>query len=183
MRLLPLLLLATLAGCAAQSEELLPIPASVRGASRVDAVEVKIRATAAAAVAALDQKAATSGASTDAPAAGQPFRQLLADSVDKAARDRGLRSGRALKLIVEVDEIEVAETAAALFGRSDRLAGSVFVADAATGEPLGQLYVDVVNTNAGLSGLALRGGGVREALAREFAAHVARALGGRRRKP
>ena len=62
--------------------------------------------------------------------------------------------------------------------QEDRLAGTVFVRDAATDEPLGQLYVDVNARNSGLIGLATRGG-VRERVAAAFANRVAKALAGR----
>ena len=63
-----------------------------------------------------------------------------------------------------------------LAGSNDQLAGSVELSDAATGEKLGQFYVDVINSHSGLLGMALRGGGVREKLAQEFANHIARQL-------
>ena len=164
-----------LGACATGAEELLPIPASIRGASRVDAVEVTVRGAAVAAVAATDERT-----KPDAPSV-TPFRQMLARTVETAAHDAGLTAGRPLKLLVEIDELAIPGAGGALLGRRDRLAGSVFVTDAASGEPLGHLYVDVVNANGGLVRLALRGGNVREALAEEFARRVADALGGRKR--
>jgi hypothetical protein len=82
--------------------------------------------------------------------------------------------------VLDIDRIDVQGTGAALFGREDRLAGTVFIRDAATGEPLGQLYVDTVGTNGGLLALALRGGGVRERLVGAFSERVAGALSGRK---
>ena len=172
MRLFPLpaLLLFLASGCARQAEELLPIPASVKGASRVAEVEVRIGRSAAAAVAASDQK--VSGVV-------ETFAQLLERSVREAAAQAGLSSGRALKLILEVDRLQVANPGSALIGRDDRLEGSVFVRDAATGESLGQLYIDIDRNNGGLISALSRIGNVRESLARQFAAETAAALSGK----
>lgn len=173
MRILPLaVLLLFLAGaCTGKAEELLPIPASVKGASRVSEVEVTIGRRAAASVAAMDAKQGPGNLT---------FAQLLERSLREAAEAAGLRSGRALKLVVEVDTIQTADAASAFLGRDDRLEGSVFVRDAATGESLGQLYVDIDRTNGGLMKALSRIGSVRESLARQFGAEVAAALGGKK---
>ncbi len=67
-----------------------------------------------------------------------------------------------------------------MFGREDRLSGTAFIYDIATDELLGQLYVDVRRGNGGLIATVIRGGGVRERMAAEFADRIARALSGRR---
>lgn len=158
---------------------MLPIPASVRGASRVAATEIVISGPAGGAVAALDERASGRGSGD----AALPFRQLMAATLERVTREWGLTSGRPLKLLVEIDDLGLASTGGALLGQEDRLAGSVFIRDAATGAPLGQLYIDIDQTSAGLVGLAIRGGGVREKLAEEFATRVARQLSGRSSKP
>lgn len=173
-------LLLALAGCTRSAEELLPIPAAVRGASHVSTVELIVRPSAGAAVAALDERAAARGG---AGLAALPFEVMMDRMMREVAAEWRLVSGRAVKLVVEVDELAVAGTAGAFVGQRDRLAGSVFVRDAENGAALGQLYVDVDNANAGLIGVAARGGGVREKLAEEFATRVARQLSGRTAKP
>jgi len=101
---------------------------------------------------------------------------MLTRAIENVARRRGLVSGRPLKLLVEIDEVQTADAASAMFGRDDRLAGSVFVRDAATGQALGQLYIDIVNANGGLMSVITRAGGVREKLAEAFAEDIAEAL-------
>ena len=174
MRISPIVIVLLLlaSGCVRPAEELLPIPASIKGASRVAEVEVKVGRGAAAAVAAIDAK----NSPTDAT-----FAQLLERNVREATEAAGLTSGRALKLVVEVDRVQTANAAAAFLGRDDRLEGSVFVRDAATGESLGQLYVDIDRTNGGLMKALARIGSVRESLAKQFGAEVAAALSAKKR--
>jgi hypothetical protein len=167
-----LLLLLLASGCARQAEELLPIPASIKGASRIADVEVTIGRGAAAAVAAMDAKQGANGVS---------FAKLLDQSVREAAEAAGLTSGRALKLVLEVDRVQTASAAGALVGRDDRLEGSAYVRDAATGDSLGQLYVSIDRNNGGFISALSRIGSVRESLARQFGAEVAAALSARKR--
>ena len=179
--LLPALLLLFLAsGCAGQSEELLPIPASIKGASKVSDVDVIFRQQAAPAVAAMDARLRQRPANA-AGTAPLPFSELLERSIRQAAGEAGLTSGRALKLVVEVDAIQTADAASALIGRDDRLAGSVLVRDAATGEELGQLYIEIDRHNGGLISALSRIGNVRESLARQFGAEVAAGLSAKKR--
>lgn len=173
--LLILVILLLPAACVNPVERVLPIPASVRGASMVSEVELVVRPTARDALAKLDARAA-GRAGPQAGYAALPFEVMLANTVRDVTREWGLTSGRPLKLVIELDRIAVVDTGRAIVGGRDRLAGTVFLRDAATGEPLGQLYVDVGHSNAGLLAAALRGGGVRERLAREFALHIAREM-------
>ena len=53
---------------------------------------------------------------------------------------------------------------------------------AATQQQLGNFYVQVVNSHSGLGGLAMRGAGVREKLAEEFALESSRILTGSTKK-
>ena len=171
---LPALLLLLLTGaCTATSQELLPIPASIKGASMIASVEVVIQPAARRSVAAID-------GTTAAPAAPPqvPFTKLLERSILDAAREAGLGSGRALALRIEVDAVQTAAAAQALLGRNDRLQGLVFVRDAQNGEELGQLYIDIDRSNGGLMSAVTRLGSVRESLARQFGREVAKALGG-----
>ncbi|HEX8443371.1 MAG TPA: hypothetical protein VF631_06970 [Allosphingosinicella sp.] len=178
MRLLfaPALLLL-LPACASQTQEVLPLSRAIVGASQIARIEIILQPTAQPAVAALDGRAETSGA--QGPAA-QSFKPMLEAAVREAALRSGLNSGRTLRLVLDIDAIEVQGTGAALFGRADRLAGTVYVRDAQNGAALGQLYVDVGGGSAGPIALAIRGGGVRERLARAFADRVAGALSGRK---
>lgn len=174
-RLSALLLVLCAAACQSATDVVLPLSRSIVGASRIEAVEIQVRPTAAPAVGALDERARTGGGEG---AAALPFAQMLDAAVRDAATRAGLSGARPLKLLLEIDEVAVPGTGAALFGAQDRLAGTVFVRDAVSGAALGQLYVDVRASNAGLLGLALRGGGVRERLAAAFADRIAGALSG-----
>ncbi len=173
--LVPLLLL--LSACGGQTQEVLPLSRAIVGASQLAAVEIILQPTARPSVAALDERAGSSGAQG---AASQPFNAMLEAAVREAALRSGLTSGRQLRLVLDIDVLEVQGTGAALFGKADRLAGTVYVRDAQSGAALGQLYVDVGGGGAGPVALAVRGGGVRERLARTFAERVAGALSGRK---
>jgi hypothetical protein len=110
-----------------------------------------------------------------------PFAQMFERVVRDVTRERGLTSGRPLRLAVEIDTLKTANAGMTLLaGSSDQLAGTVKIHDAASGEALGQFYVDVINSHSGLLGLAMRGGGIREELAEEFALHISRQLNGKK---
>lgn len=112
-----------------------------------------------------------------------PFNHMMALVIQDVTRDWGLASGRPVRLAVEIDTLKTANAGmAVLAGSSDQLSGSVKVLDFASGEKLGEFYVDVINAHSGLLGLAMRGGGIREKLAEEFALHVSQQLTGRKSK-
>ncbi len=170
-----LLLVACLTACGSATQEVLPLSRTIIGASRIEAVELVVQPSARLAVLALDERAKESSG-----AAALALTGLMQTAITDAAREAGLSGARPLKLMLEIDQLTVPGSGAALLGAQDRLAGTVFVRHAASGEALGQLYVDVRASNAGLLGLALRGGGVREKLAAAFAERVVEALSGRR---
>ena len=177
--LLPALLAIALAGCAPTTDELLPIPASIKGASTVADIEIVVMKPAEAAVARLNGTAPPEpGRPAPARAAPPPvpFEQMLSAAIRDATRQRGLTSGRPLKLRVEIERLQTANAASAVIGRDDRLEGSVFVRDATTAEDLGQLYITIVNTNGGWTSLLRRIGGIREQLTAAFAKDIADAL-------
>ena len=172
-------LLALVAGCAPTTDELLPIPASIKGASTVAEVDVVVMKPAQAAVAKLNGTAPPepgqpAPARSATPAV--PFEQMLADAIKLTTRSRGLTSGRPLKLRVEIERLQTANAASAMIGRDDRLEGSVFIRDAATAEDLGQLYITIVNVNGGWMSVLKRLGGIREQLTGAFASDIAEAL-------
>lgn len=86
--------------------------------------------------------------------------------VTEGTRTWGMTGGRAVKLTISIDTLKTADAGMVmLLGSTDQLAGVVAVTDAASGEHLGEFYVDVLNARAGLLGLAMRRSGVREKLA------------------
>ena len=172
------LLALPLAACAPTTDELLPIPASIKGASTVADIEIVVMAPAQEGVAKLN------GTAPPKPGEAAPvprpvsFEAMLADAIRETTRSRGLTAGRPLKLRIEIERLQTANAASAVIGRDDRLEGSVYIRDAATGEDLGQLYITIVNINGGLMSVLMRLGGIREQLAGAFAEDVADALGG-----
>lgn len=161
--------------CTSRTDEVLPLSRWIVGASQVKRIEIVVQPQARASVAALDERA---GQKAEGGVAAMPLAELLPHMITEATRKLGLTSGRELKLLLEIDELATASAGAAMFGVEDRLAGTVFVSDARTGEALGQLYVDVNARASGLMGLATRGG-VRERIAEAFATRVVNALSGR----
>lgn len=188
--------LAALAACAPNPVRVVtPLADPVVGANHVAQVEVTIGDTAREAMVAFDEKAADKRADQGLPAiegselaerpardeyATLPFELMLPLMIEDYTREWGLTSGRALNLDVTIDTLQTANAAMAwLVSSSDQLAGTVEVSDATTGEPLGEFYVDVINSHGGLLAMAIRGSGIREELAEEFGIHVARQLSGR----
>ena len=172
-----LVLAAPLAACAvAPVETVQAAPDALRGAAYVDSVQLSLAAAARAAVAESDARRRGEGD------VGLPFARLFDKAVKEATRARGLETGRPLLVTIEMDVLRIPDVAMAVLGRSDRLAGQVRVEDARSGERLALFYVTVDKPHSGLIGLAMRGGGVREKLVREFAAHIAEQLAARRRR-
>jgi hypothetical protein len=165
-----------LAACGPQPVEMMqPAPDALRGAAYVDTVALSLGGESRIAVAESDRKLHGEGD------AALPFAKLFDQAVKEATRARGLQTGRALIVTIEMDVLRIPDAAMAVLGRSDRLAGQVRVEDARTGERLALFYVTIDKPHSGLIGLAVRGGGVREKLVREFAARIAEQLAARRR--
>lgn len=194
--MLPLAIAATPVSAKKSGKVIEPLPAALVGHVTVAATTVTIGDTAKASVDKLDAKAAQKGAAAtpasgtkpDASDAGRyatlPLTAMLPLEVADVTRDWGLTTGRAVRLVVTIDAAKTANAGMAmLLASSDELAGSVVVQDAVTGERLGEIYVDVLNTSAGMLGLAVRGSGVREKLAAAFAGQIAVQLNGSKHKP
>ncbi|HEX5183972.1 MAG TPA: hypothetical protein VFW19_12590 [Allosphingosinicella sp.] len=164
-----------LAACGPKPVEIFqPAPDALRGAAYVYRVDLSLGGESRTGVAETDGKLHEDGD------AALPFAKLLDKAVKEATRARGLRAGRPLILTVEMDVLRIPGVAMAALGTSDRLAGQVRVEDARTGERLALFYVTVDHPHSGLIGLAIRGGGVREKLVREFADRIAGQLAARR---
>lgn len=193
---LSLVLIATPALAAKKTKVVEPLPAELIGHATIISTSVVIGDTARKNFEKLEAKAAGKGGT--APAAGTatdarpatdryatlPFAEMFPLVVEDVTHEWGLTSGRQVKLVVTIDSIKTANAGMAmLLGSNDELAGGVVVADATTGEKLGEFYVDVLNTSAGWLGLAIRGSGVREKLAITFAGQIAVQLSGNKHKP
>ena len=188
-----------LAACGPKPVDVIqPVSASIRNAAMVGEVDVKLSSLAATRMEKFEENArekrvAAGLAPVDPavePADGiprdewstLPFAQMMELMVKDVTRDRGLTSGRPLRISVEIDTLKTANAGMVMLaGSSDQLAGTVQVLDAASGEKLGEYYIDVINSHSGLLGLAMRGGGVREKLASEFAGHIAKQLASKKK--
>ncbi len=174
-----------------------PVAESIRNASMISDVEVTLSPLAQELMDKFEAKAAEKRAEAGLPAADPsaelssaphdqydtlPFAQMFELVVKDVARERGLTTGRPLRVNVEIDTLKTANAGMAILaGSSDQLAGQVTILDAQSGDRLGEFYVDVINSHSGLLGLAMRGGGIREQLANEFAGHIAKQLTGKRK--
>lgn len=197
--LAPFAALALFACAPAPVREITPVSASIRGATMVSDVTVKLSPLAMEAMMKFEEKARANraadglqpvsetaeleGQPTRDQYSGLPFGHMFELVVKDVTRDWGLNAGRPVNLNVEIDTLKTANAAMALLaGSNDQLAGTVSVIDAASGSQVGEFYVDVINSHSGLLGLAMRGGGIREKLAEEFALHISRQLTGRKNK-
>ncbi|HYW14837.1 MAG TPA: hypothetical protein VE891_01605 [Allosphingosinicella sp.] len=188
-----------LAACGPKPVDVIqPLSASVRNAAMVDQVDVRLSSLAADRMAKFEENArekrAAAGLAPVDPAAEPadgtprddwstlPFAQMMELMVKDVTRDRGLSSGRPLRIAVEIDTLKTANAGMTILaGSSDQLAGTVQVLDGVSGEKLAEYYIDVINSHSGLLGLAMRGGGVREKLANEFAGHIAKQLASKKK--
>lgn len=175
------------------------LPADIVDKSYIGQVQVIVADTASKKMAELEAKAGEKRAEAglaaftqaDAPIpadqyAGVPFAAMMPAVMRDVTRKWGLtqeRGGKPVNLVVTVENIKTANAGMALLiGSADELSGEVTVIDAATQAQLGSFYVQVVNSHSGLAGLAMRGGGIREKLAEEFALESARILTGSTKK-
>jgi hypothetical protein len=181
MRLLLLTALCLVAaGCAPKVIDMMQAPpATLRGAASVEKVELALRPDLQRELAAADARLAERAAGRDPPEgrAALPFARMFTETVEGVARARDLTRGRAVRLVVEMDELRIPGLAQSALGRTDRLAGQVIVHDRASDDILAIFYVTVDNAHPGLLGQLTRGTGIRERLAEAFANHIADQLG------
>jgi uncharacterized coiled-coil protein SlyX len=114
-----------------------------------------------------------------------PFSAMLPLVMRDVTREWGLdeSKGKAVDLKITIETIRTANAAVAmLIGSADELAGLIDVVDPATGANIGSFYVHVLNAHSGWGGMLIRGGGIRERLAEEFALESARVLTGSTKK-
>lgn len=176
-----------------------PLEPSIVAAHHVADVEVVIAPTAAETFAKIEAKAAekrreaglapVESLAPDAPRpapeqyATLPFSVMFPLVMQDVTREWGLKEGPPVKLKVTIDSVKTANAAVAWLGASsDQMAGMVEVLEPASGRPLGSFYIDVINSHGGLLGMAIRGAGIREKLAEEFALESSRVLTGRKSK-
>lgn len=175
------------------------LPADIVDKNYIEQVEIIIGDTAARKMAELEAKAgekrteaglAAFAADAGTPPRDQyetlPFSAMMPFVMRDVTRKWGLtpeRGGKPVNLRITVESIKTANAGMAmLVGSSDELSGEVVVLDPATQQQIGDFYVQVVNSHSGLAGLAMRGAGVREKLAEEFALESSRILTGSTKK-
>lgn len=112
-----------------------------------------------------------------------PFKQMFPLVLRDTVHDWQLSQGRPVRLKVSFEELHTADLVMAwLAYSSDELKGRVDVIDASSGALIGRATIDVVNGHSGLAGMAIRGSGVREALAEEFSLELSRFVSGRKHR-
>jgi len=177
------------------------LPPEIVDKNYIDQVEVIVADTAQEKMAKLEEKAGEKRAeaklaaytpATDGAAppheqyATIPFTAMMPFVMRDVTRKWGLtpeRGGKPVNLRITIENIKTANAGMALLmGSSDELSGEVIVLDPATQQQIGNFYVQVINSHGGLAGLAMRGGGIREKLAEEFALESSRILTGSTKK-
>lgn len=176
------------------------LPKEIVDNNHVSAVEIVITDTAQEKLQPLEAKAAEKRTDAHLPAydaatatsrpnkdsyATLPFAVMFPLVMQDVTQEWGLTEGKGtpVKLRVTVDSIKTANAAMALLvGSSDQLAGKVDVLDAEGRQELGSFYVHVINSHSGWGGLLMRGSGIREKLAQEFALESSRILTGSTKK-
>ncbi|MGK2910301.1 MAG: hypothetical protein ACSLE1_10970 [Sphingobium sp.] len=111
-----------------------------------------------------------------------PFKQMFPLVLRDVTHERGLTSGRRVKLNITLETLKTADAAIAILlaASSDALEGSVDIVDANDGRSLGRLRITIARARSGLIGMAVRGNGLRERLSKEFALELAKELSGRK---
>lgn len=189
--LLPICLAAVaVTACGGASREVLPISRNALGSARLGAVDIYMPGADASIQYAGNRVtvvSVTPDRLSDPPTseayaaiASDDPGSLLDEAMQQAASRWGLTGEMKIRIHVLLDHYAVARPGSAFLGEHDRLAGSVVISELDTDRALGQLYVDVDRVNPGILGLVTRGTNVEEALAREFASRVMRAISGRR---
>lgn len=92
------------------------------------------------------------------------------------ARDKKTDRHAAVK--IEIDTLKLANPVmTVLTGDTDQLAGTASIYDIKSNTLISEFYVDIIDANGGLLGLAIRGAGVRERLGLQFASKIGDQLG------
>lgn len=177
-----------------------PLSTSLVGKSKASSVTVSLNEATRENFAKLEQKAAEkrkmaglavfekSMANASRPSPEQystlPIEAMMPLVIEDTLNEWGLRSGRGVAISVVLDTLKTADGGMMLLiGSTDQLAGTVKISDPENNEALGEFYVDVLNARGGWLGAAMRGSGVREKLAAEFAKRIAQQLSGTKSKP
>ena len=167
--------LLCLAGCAKPVKVTTEIPADYIGKMHVESVNVTYGEAVKDKVTEDDAKRAEEAKTepSDKEYVDLPLSEMLAKVLQEDLAEANANGPDAVSVDIMLDTIKFANAAVSiLIGDQDQIAGLVTVKDASSGNTVGEFYVDVINSSSGLLGLAIRGGGVREKLASEFADHI-----------
>lgn len=166
-----------LSACTGPVKTLKPLPENY--VNRLMAAEISVRAAGPAAerIAELDARREIPASRADAvaelgvslPFDELPFDRLIETMIRRSLAGRGHVADRPVRIEVEIDTLKFADAAMTiLLGDNDQIAGFIRVKDVESDEVLSEHYIDVIKGSAGLLGLIVRGGGVREKLAAQF---------------
>ncbi len=176
-----LAVLVMLSACAPQHTKVIqPLDQNYRGALNIKNIKVTYSDLSVEKISALDSKLASKGQESGTPEEiqYQPFNVSFKEVAAKSLEERDGNGVNQADITIEVDNLKLANAVATiLIGDIDQLSGSVKVNDSKTKELLSEFYVDVFKGSGGLLGLAIRGGGVREKLAAQFAEYIGDELG------
>lgn len=182
-------ILAFLGACATPVEVLEPIPINVKREINVTSISVSYGEVGLESLTRLDQKIeeerlgdnveiirTSNGSAHLDHYEYLPLSEMLQSTVETLLKQSGIMGSIDVSLAISIDNLRFANAGLVwLAGDSDQLAGLVSVHDE-NQSVLGRFYVDIIESHAGLLGLAIRGGGVREGLAQRFGEELIKEL-------
>lgn len=169
-----------LTACVNPTNVIKPLAEKDQGARNIQSVKVTYSDLSNGSLLAADEQLKIEAKESDDPENIQyrPLKETLevivSDYLEKIDSDSTLNTD----IEIEIDNLKLANAAVVFFlGDADQLAGTVRVYDAETRELLSEMYIDVVDGNGGLIGLAMRGTNPRGNLSSKFAAILGKELG------
>lgn len=170
----------SLTACVTPTKVLQALPEEQKGSLNIQSVSVTYSDLSRDQIILLDEKAQERAETADSP--NEIQYKTLETSLETIVKEylEGIDSDGLsnANVKIEIDNLKFANAAAALLvGDTDQLAGTVRVYNAQSKQLVSEFYVDVLKGTGGLLGLAIRGGGVREKLANDFAIHIGNELG------
>ncbi|MCR9214407.1 MAG: hypothetical protein NXI13_11875 [Proteobacteria bacterium] len=173
-------LLFTLAACVNPTNVVKPLSEQDIGVRNIQNVTVTYSEIGKPILIAADEELAVEGAEDGKEGEIEylPLKEALTEIVKERLEIRDTDQELYADVEIEIDNFKLANRGLVwLIGDTDQLVGTVRVYDPKTKELLTELYVDVLKGNAGLLGIAIRGGRVREQLSLEFADIIGDELG------
>ncbi|MBL4906474.1 MAG: hypothetical protein JKX94_03405 [Sneathiella sp.] len=180
MRLVAIVLFGlALTGCVT-TNVVKPLSEAEQGIRNINKVTVSYSELSKSELKAADQMREQEKADVSSPDARKfkPLKEALSEIVKEHLEQRDTDGKLYADVEIEIDNLKLANAALIwLVGDNDQLTGTVRVHDSDTKVLLTEVYVDILEGNGGLLGLAIRGSGVRERLSLEFAERIGDQLG------